>query len=638
MSTENGSKALGAAGGQKKSGLGGTAILVLFSLCILASLSSGTQYLAWQYNYATVLGSPLTGTLYYPWQGVQWALDWHESDPALYEKAGIIMASIGGMVFALFGVIYFTVRRKAKPHESLHGTARWATKDEIIDSGLLPQKGESSGVFVGGWVDGNHLHYLRHYGPEHISVFAPTRSGKGVALVVPTLLSWPHSLVAYDIKGEAWALTSGWRQKYAHNKVLRFDPTDTSGMGAHFNPMAEIRIGQPEEVGDAQNLASIIADPEGKGLTDHWMKTGHAFLVGSILHVLYKAKAEGKIVASLPDLSLFLSDPNRTLEDSIQAMMHFQHLPSGVHVTVAQSARDMLNREERERSAVHSTCVSFLTLFRDPIVALNSSESHFAIDDLMNHDQPVSLYIVIKPSDKDRLRPLVRIVLTQIIRRLMERMEFEDGATKQHYKHRLLLLLDELASLGKLAVLEDSLAYMAGYGIKAYMIFQDITQLHKAYTKDESIISASHIRTAFAPNKMETAELLSRMTGKTTVIKKSTSQSGSRYSASLNRISETVQEVERPLLTADECMRLPAAKKNADGTKILEPGDMLIMAAGFNAIYGKQPLYFLDPVLSERSKIPSPISSDRITREEIDKPVTRVQSKERISALFAEVE
>lgn len=627
---------IGAGTGPVHNGLGLKGVSILLVLCALIALMAGTQYLAWQYHYAPALGEPLIGSLYGPWRIVPWWLDWQATDPVLYQKAALLVIAAGVIAFSLFGLAYFLVRRQAQPHAGLHGTAHWATQAEIQASGLLPKKGEAAqGVFVGGWADKRQLHYLRHNGPEHIAAFAPTRSGKGVSLVGPTLLSWPHSLIAYDLKGEAWALTAGWRQQYAHNKVLRFEPTDASGFGARFNPLQEIRIGEPEEVGDAQNLATIIADPDGRGLSDHWMKTGHAFLVGIILHCLYKSRDDGR-VATLTDLSLFLSDPVRTMDDALQAMLHYRHLHTGVHPTIAQSARDMLNREERERSAVHSTTVSFLTLYRDPVITENTKTSDFSILDLMNHSDPVSLYLVVKPSDKDRLRPLIRIILTQILRRLTETMVFENGGTKPHYKHRLLLMLDEFASLGKLDVMEESLSYLAGYGIKAYIILQDLAQLYKTYTKDESIISACQIRVAFAPNKIETAELLSRMTGKTTVIKKAISTSGSRFGGMLNRVSETLQEIERPLLTADECMRLPAAIKNSDGTKIIQPGDMLIMPSGFNAIYGKQPLYFADPVLSDRSKIPPPTVSDRlfmVSQEHTAETIaSRAQSQ--IHALF----
>ena len=125
--------------------------------------------------------------------------------------------------------------------------------------------------------------YLRHDGPEHVMAFAPTRSGKGVGLVVPTLLTWPHSAVIHDIKGENWQLTAGWRSKFSH--CLCFNPTDPRS--ARHNPLLEVRRGS-HEVRDVQNIADILVDPEGAlERRNHWEKTSHSLLVGAILHVLY---------------------------------------------------------------------------------------------------------------------------------------------------------------------------------------------------------------------------------------------------------------------------------------------------------------------------------------------------------------
>lgn len=280
---------------------------------------------------------------------------------------------------------------------------------------------------------------------------------------------------------------------------------------------------------------------------------------------------------------------------------------------IASSAREMLNKADNELSGVVSTAVANLALYRDPIVAANTSDCDFRIDDLMDYESPVSLYLVIRPSDIDRLRPLIRLILNIILRRLTEEMKFKDGRSVDSYKHQLLLMMDEFTSLGRLEIFERSLAFMAGFGLKAYFIVQDLTQLHAAYTKDESIMSNCHVRIAYAPNKVETAEVLSKMTGQATVITQKTSLSGNR-SGHLNRASVSLAETKRTLLTPDECMCLPGAKKDAN-KQIIEAGDMLIFPAGFRPIYGKQILYFLDPVFSERAKIQTPPMSDRLVEE-----------------------
>ncbi len=227
-----------------------------------------------------------------------------------------------GMIAALSALLALGMRgRTAERHDGVHGTAHWAERSEIEATSLLPRRGQrGEGVYVGGWRDqAGRLHYLRHNGPEHIAAIAPTRSGKGVGLVVPTLLSWPHSLVVNDQKAELWHLTAGWRAAEAGNTVLRFDPGAASG-SIGFNPLAEIRLDSIHEVGDVQNLVTILVDPEGKGLVDHWAKTSHAFLTGAILHVLYRARATGS-VGALPQVALALSDPARPVAELYREML-----------------------------------------------------------------------------------------------------------------------------------------------------------------------------------------------------------------------------------------------------------------------------------------------------------------------------
>jgi len=123
----------------------------------------------------------------------------------------------------------------------------------------------------------------------------------------------------------------------------------------------------------------------------------------------------------------------------------------------------------------------------------------------MHHERPVSLYVTVPASDLTRVRPLVRLLINQIGRRLTERMDFEEGRHTPRYRHRLLLMLDEFASLGRLDFFQTQLSYRPGYGIKAFLIVQDLSQLYAAYGRDESIISNCDIRVAYAPNKVETA-------------------------------------------------------------------------------------------------------------------------------------
>lgn len=609
---------------------------LIFAVLLLTSWSA-TQLIAYQFDYHKNLGDSLYGRIYWPWEAVFWSVQFYQKYPQEFTQAYQFSLAFGVITFGLGVLLFSLLKRRPMAVEGLHGSAHFADEKEVRETGLLPPNGESGkGVYVGAWEDkkAKETMYLRHDGKEHVLAFAPTRSGKGVGLVLPTLLSWPASVVVLDIKGENWALTSGWRQKHADNLVMKFDPAAVDGSSVKFNPLEEIRLETDHEVADVQNIVSMIVDPDGKGLNDHWAKTGHALLVGTVLHLLYKAKKEG-FRATLKGVAEFLSDPTTPIEAVYTEMMEYEHLGSGeTHPVVASSARDMLNKAENERSGVLSTAMSFLTLYRDPIVAANTEYSEFRIRDLMNHDKPVSLYLVVNPNDMDRLKPLVRLTINQIMRTLTEKMDFKDGSSVAHYKHRLLLLIDEFPSLGRLEIFQQSLAFIAGYGLKAYLIIQDLAQLYAAYGRDESIVSNCHIRAAFAPNKIETAKLLSEMAGTTTVITKKRSTSGKRFSAVLGNVTENYQEVSRPLLTPDECMRLPAATKTSDG-QIKEAGDMLIFSAGHAPIYGKQILYFKDPVFNARSKVEAPLQSDAIATVQSSKVSTTSSSTANSGNLFS---
>ena len=257
----------------------------LFAGSILAGLVVATQVFAWRVHFSPALGSNWQH-VYPPWRIIVWQWQW---GAAIQKEimpgwgAGVLTVGIGLLLISL---LQTAARHSGQAMANLHGSARWAKRRDIEEAGLLAE----DGVYVGSWIDdrGRQV-YLRHNGQEHVLAFAPTRSGKGVGLVIPTLLAWRHSAVVTDLKGELWALTAGWRKQHAGQKVLRFEPASLSG-GVAWNPMDEIRLGTEHEVGDVQNLATLIVDPHGKGMEDHWSKTAQALLVGVILHVLWRTR------------------------------------------------------------------------------------------------------------------------------------------------------------------------------------------------------------------------------------------------------------------------------------------------------------------------------------------------------------
>lgn len=613
----------------------GGALLVL---ALIAINTICTQFIAARLHYHPSLGQPLFGTLYQPFAWWRWIFSFYGYAEQTYNYAFVIFA-VGVMMAMLVYVLYVGfATRSSRRNEGIHGTAHFATLEEVQESGLLPSGKEAGqGVYCGGYDDPKtgRLHYLRHDGPEHVCALAPTRSGKGVGLVIPTLLSWPQSVFVLDRKGENYAMTAGWRRAKAGNVVLRFDPAEP-GAGCSWNALAEIRFGTRYQVSDAQNIALMAVDDDGRGIAgDHFRSAAYELLVGLILHALYKAQKIGRPPGlydcahmltgvgdfAAPDTENDLVDNEegdpRALAGLFTEMRDVELDPRDpaareAKLVISGVGRRMANTPTRELGSIISTANNALSLYRDPIVGENTSRVDFKVADLMDHDRPVSLYFITTPRNADRMRPLARLLLAQIVLSLADRMEYDEaGRSKTMHKHRLLLMLDEFPTLGKLEVFESALAYIAGYGMKAYLITQDVQQLYKAYTNFESIISNCHVRVAYAPNKVETAEWMSKMTGQTTIIKEQITTSGKRFGAVLEQVSRSYQEVQRPLMTADEIMRLPGPKKDAKGD-IIEAGEMLVFVAGQSAIRGRQILYFQDPTFAARSKMPPPQKSDRV--------------------------
>lgn len=596
-----------------------------------------TQFIAYRFKYSIALGAPFASVIYPPYKWAFWMLHYSQSHNNFVKNTVLMGAGIVvlGCAFTMMIAAVFNIRRTKnymKGNEDLKGSARWATKDDILtETSLLTA---TDGVYVGGFRDNNRLQYLMHSGKEHFLAFAPTRSGKGVGLVIPTLLAWPDSVVVYDIKGENWAKTAGFRATDLNQYCLKFSPLE--GDSSRFNPLAEIRLGTVREVSDAENIAQMIVNTGDTGSENqHFTDEAVNLVTGVILHVCYAAyKASPNVKANLSDVLFTITDPSLDIKESLANILTYNHKPDdfdetlnynpfakgSTHPTVAGKIRAMINKADKEFSGVLSSATRPLSLFADPLLANCTSGTDFTIQDLVNAKRATSLYIIVPPSDRVRLRPLVRLMFTMICNRLMEKMEFGGPENIQkNNRHRLLFLIDEFPSLKKMEVFTEALSFMAGYGLKAYLIAQDLSQIVDSYGINESIVSNCQVRVAYAPNKLETAEMLSRMTGTQTIQKANISFSGTRAAPQSQQMSTSVEYIERPLLTTDEVMRLTPAQKTGSGDKerITSPGDMLIFVAGSRPIYGTQILYFNDPELKRRSEIPAPIKQPKLFRPQL---------------------
>ncbi|MEI9414166.1 conjugal transfer protein TraG [Mesorhizobium sp. Cs1321R2N1] len=550
---------------------------------VLTTTWGATQWTAWQLGYQEQLGSPwfeLVGQPIYPPPAFFWWWFFYDAYAPTVFVEGAVIAASGSFIAIAIAISMSLWRAREAKYVATYGSARWAVRKEIEAGGLLGADGVVLGKF--------ELDYLRHDGPEHVLCFAPTRSGKGVGLVVPSLLTWPGSAIVHDIKGENWELTAGWRARFG--RVLLFNPTNAASTA--YNPLVEVRRGA-WEVRDVQNVADVLVDPEGSlERRNHWEKTSHALLVGAILHVLYAENDK-----TLAGVAKFLSDPQRPIETTLRTMMLTKHLGDvGPHPVVASAARELLNKSENERSGVLSTAMSFLGLYRDPVVAQVTSRCDWRIADLVENAQPTTLYLVVPPSDISRTKPLVRLILNQIGRRLTEDLHAKDR------RHRLLLMLDEFPALGRLDFFESALAFMAGYGLKSFLIAQSLNQIEKAYGPNNSILDNCHVRVSFATNDERTAKRVSDSLGTATEMRAMKNYAGHRLSPWLGHLMVSRQETARALMTPGEIMQLP-------------PSDAIVMVSGLSPIRAKKARYFADPRFAERVlPPPKPATTNALSR------------------------
>jgi type IV secretion system protein VirD4 len=274
--------------------------VILVGAVVLTFVWAATEWTAWQLAFQPELGHPwfalLGWPLYAPPAFFWWWFAYEAYAPDIFAQ-GAYVAGSGGIAAIIAAIAMSVWRTREAKNVTTYGSARWAELKEIRRASLL----QAEGVLLGRWRGA----YLQHDGPEHVLCFAPTRSGKGVGLVVPTLLTWPGSAIVHDIKGENWSLTAGWRAKFG--RVLMFDPTNAAS--AAYNPLLEVRRGE-WEVRDVQNIADVLVDPEGAlERRNHWEKTSHSLLVGTILHILYAEPDK-----TLAGVASFLSDPRRPVE------------------------------------------------------------------------------------------------------------------------------------------------------------------------------------------------------------------------------------------------------------------------------------------------------------------------------------
>ena len=444
-----------------------------------------------------------------------------------------------------------------------HGEAEFGTYDDLKKNKKKPSdidflSGNENG-FVIGYVKtlSGKLKLLYDTSMIHIALFLPTRGGKGVGYIIPSLVAGlkERSTFISDIKKENYELTSWYRAKILKHRILKFEPM--SELSNSYNFLSEVRYGTNYEIEDCRIIGTMIVG-EDESKDPFWGDSAKDTISTLTSYVHYKE------VSSRPEENPDITDVRVSLNDVISIITNtenslyrmfakylgksmeededFNEMPEdfilkektveklrkiytdeesikalnkGLHPFVAKQFGYLLqNTGENTFKSITSTAKTKLQVFEIPSVVKNIGKSDFRALDLVNGDNPVDLYFVIKPKDIDLLAPLVRIMYIQLTNLLMESL------SKKNFN--IIFLMDELNAYGRMKPLVKGLGYYAGFGIKMVGIFQGLDQLNSTYDKQgKEVLNGCQIQVFGRPNDEAAPDYISKTLGKETIRVKS---------------------------------------------------------------------------------------------------------------------
>ena len=441
----------------------------------------------------------------------------------------------------------------AAPASTTHGSARWRT------ASITPTA--TRGLLIGRHA-GNLWSPcgppLRYSGDAHLLTVAPTGAGKGIGCVIPTLLTYPGSVLVTDPKGENFAVTARRRRQLGH-RVLALDPFALVGGTATFNPLTTLDPEAPDAVDDAAALADlmVIREPRESGDSVFWSEEAKALLTGVILYVASHEPAGRRTLNTVWEC---LSLPPRGLTQLWAAMGQSQAAGGAV----ARVAARMRQKGDRVRSGILAQAQSQAHFLDSRQIARALDRSTFSFDELTT--SPVSLFLVLPPDRIDSCRRWLRLLVGCALQAVIR------ARARPRATDRVLFLLDEFPALGPMPPLERAVALARGYGVTCWLLVQDLAQLRALYPATwTTFVANAGVVQAFGTNDVETAAYLSAMLGTTTVRTTSAGRSvaaGRTFLARAEcRDSWTTTDHARALLTPDEIRRL-----DRNELLILQPG------------------------------------------------------------------
>ena len=478
----------------------------------------------------------------------------------------LTLSTLAGVIM-VFGALGAILRDRPPP---LHGKAQFAIEREIRAAGFRSPRG-----ILLGRRDGKMLCFG---GSEHVLVYAPTRSGKGVSYVIPNLLNWPDSTVVLDVKKENWSRTAGFRASRGQD-VFLFDPLDENGRTARYNPLSYVRTDPVDLYDDLQRIAVMLFPAESRG-DPFWFETARSAFI-----------AIGGYIAETPGLPLTMGEILRQLSSASDLKKHFGTIVETrkagsppLSPTCITALNDFLSASENTMNSVRKTTTARLGLWLNPRVDAATAASDFDLRELRK--RPMSIYLAVTPDNLDRMAPLLNLFFQQVID--LNTRELPEQNSKLN--RQVLLLLDEFPALGNVGVLAKSVAFIAGYGIRLLTIIQSPAQLRAIYGPDlaKNLMTNHAVEVVFAPKEQEVANELSERIGYDTV--KAKSRSGPRGLSS-RKTSETVSEQRRALMLPQELKLLPKTQA-------------FVLGSGIPPVIAEKVIYYSDKAFTRRLLAP----------------------------------
>ncbi len=451
--------------------------------------------------------------------------------------------------------------------ESIHGDAHWATPKEIKKMGLRSK----TGLLLGSY----QKKMLIADGYQHILLFAPTGSGKGVGFVVPNLLFWRDSVIVHDIKLENYELSSGWRRSQLKQKVFLWNPADPDGISHCYNPMDWISKKPGQMVDDVQKICNFLLPKQ-----EFWSNEARALLTGIMLYLVAdpnKPATLGEVVRTLRS-----DDVVYNLAVILDTMGNI------IHPVAYMNIASYLQKPDKERGSVTSTANSSLELWANPLIDTTTATSDFNLHEFKII--PHTVYVGLTPDNISRLKPLMNMFYQQAAAFFTAKMP------QKHEKYGVLMMMDEFPTLGKMEQFLAGIAYFRGYRVRLFLIIQDTEQLKGIYEENgmNSFLSNATYRITFAANNMQTANLISQLIGNKTAVQLSYNKP--KY-LDLNPGARSlhVSNVQRALLLPQEVIQLPRE-------------DQIILIESQPPVKCKKIIYFKDRFFMSRisKKIPVP--------------------------------